>query len=231
MKFDNYTIIAQLFPALLTSLPLVILTFYIIENPEAKGLMDYILNIKFLGEITISLAILFLYAQLIRITSKFFQRRYFVNARGLPTTYLLTYEDSTFTDSYKDEFRIKAKQKLNKLLFDRDEEISNPIVARKLIDESIKQIIPIVGDRKLVKWHNVWYGFFRNLLGGVVFGITFTLLNIVLGLTVFDEHFLVYVSVVLCLLYIGIFLCRKLLLFQVAEDYAKKLIAEFMAMQ
>jgi len=231
VRFDRYIIVAQFFPALITSLPIIVLTFFLIEDPQAEGLVNYILNIKFATEITITIAILFLFSQLIRITSKYFQNKYFISSKGFPTTYLLTYADNTFSNSLKDAFRIKVEDKFNFRLLSSSEETTNQDEANKLIDESIRQINVVLGDNKLIKWHNIWYGFIRNTIGGVVFGLFFGLLGILFGVLLLHEPLLVYVSISLCILYLGIFLFRKPLMVQVAEDYAKKLITEFMATQ
>lgn len=229
MRFDRYTIVAQFFPALITSLPLIILTFFLIEDPQTEGLVNYVLNLKFAAEVSITIAILFLYSQLIRITSKYFQNKYFVRRKGFPTTYLLTYADNTFSNSLKDEFRLKVKHKFNFKLLSASEEVTNRDEANKLIDESIRQIIVVLGDNKLIKWHNIWYGFIRNLIGGVVFGLFFGLLCVISGILLLHEHLLVYVSACLFTIYLVILIFRKPLIIQVAEDYAKKLISEFMA--
>lgn len=216
---------------MIASLPLIILTFFLIEDPQTEGLVNYILNVKFATEVTITIAILFFFSQFIRITSKYFQNKYFIHSKGFPTTYLLTYADNTFSSSLKDSFRMKVEDKFNLKLLDSSEEATNQDEANKLIDESVRQIIVILGDNKLIKWHNIWYGFIRNIIGGVVFGLFFGLLGIIFGILLLHEYLLVYVSVSLCIIYLVIFIFRKPLIIQVAEDYAKKLIAEFMAIQ
>ena len=231
MRFDRYIIVAQFFPALITSLPLIILTFFLIEDPQTEGLVNYIMNVKFAAEITISIAILFLFSQLIRIASKYFQNKYFIHNKGFPTTYLLTYTDNTFSSALKDAFRMKVEDKFNLILLSSLEETANQDEANKLIDESIMQINVILGDNKLIKWHNIWYGFIRNIIGGVIFGLFFGFLCIIFGVLLIRELLLVYVSISLCVIYLVIFVFRKPLIIQVAEDYAKKLIAEFMATQ
>lgn len=231
MRFDRYIIVAQFFPALITSLPLIILTFFLIEDPQTERLVDYVLNIKFVAEATITIAILFLFSQLIRITSKYFQNKYFIHSKGFPTTYLLTYADNTFSSSLKDSFRTKVEDKFSLKLLDASKEAANQDEANKLIDESIRQMIVTLSDNKLLQWHNVWYGFIRNIVGGVVFGLFFGILGIIFGILLLHEYLLVYVSLSLCVIYLVIFIFRKPLITQVAEDYAKKLIAEFMTIQ
>ena len=76
--------------------------------------------------------------------------------------------------------------------------------------------------------HNQWYGFFRNLVGGSVYGATMAAINVLVGRYYIASDALVIVSLVLCVVYCGLFIARKAILVQHAESYARQLIAEFM---
>ena len=84
-----------------------------------------------------------------------------------------------------------------------------------------------IGDGQLVKKHNVWYGFFRNLIGGSIYGSLFCVSNIVIALALPNKAILIWASSVLLLLYVVVFLFRRAILVQNGEAYAKQLISEF----
>ena len=106
--FDSYTLYARIFPALISALPLFILSYFISALGELSGLVSYILNLNFLGTVTLGVVFLYFYAQVIRTASKFFEKRYFLSGRGFPTTYLMLYGDGTFSRNYKDAYRARA---------------------------------------------------------------------------------------------------------------------------
>ena len=52
---SGYEIYARYLPAVLTSLPMLILGFYVSKGCEARELIDYVLSLKFFGTLSMSL--------------------------------------------------------------------------------------------------------------------------------------------------------------------------------
>ncbi len=229
-SFNSYTLYARFFPAIISALPLFILWFFLAENRQLNELLTFLLSIKFYGGVTISVVALYFYAQIIRIASKYFENKYFIDNLGFPTAYLMTYADSTFSKSYKTKYRELVKKHFNVDLLNEAEEVQDVSEARKLLNEVTKQVILKVGDGRLVKKQNIWYGFVRNLIGGTLFSIIFCCINIAVGLTVCKNMLLIIVSVVLLIMYGILFLFRRQILKQNAEAYANQLIAEFISL-
>lgn len=230
VSFNTYTLYARFFPAIISALPLFILWFFLSENLQLKELLTFLLSIKFYGGITISVVALYFFAQIIRITSKYFENKYFIRYLGFPTTYLMTYGDDTFSKSYKDKYRDLVKKHFDIDLLDEEREASDIAEAHKRLNESTKQVILKVGDGRLVRKQNVWYGFIRNLIGGSVFSMMFCLINVTVGLTMHRNVLLVILSVILLVAYGILFLFHKQIMKQNAEAYAKQLIAEFISL-
>jgi len=228
IKIDSYTILARFFPSIISILPLIILYFYLQKYKESINLINFIFTFKIWENVTIAVIIIYFLSQLIRITSKYFEKKIFLSNKGFPTTYFLTYNDSTFSSEFKDAFRRNVKNILNYKMLDENEEKENPDLANKLISESINQIIVLIGERKLVKYHNIWYGFIRNLIGGSVYGIIFSLFTLIIFLKYFNTMIAISGVLLLFLIYFILFLFKNKLITVVAEDYAKKLLAEFM---
>lgn len=229
IKFDTYTTYARLFPALISSVPVFVIWYFIIREPDWKGLLEFVSSLKVLGGISLSLIFLYFYSLFIRITSKYFERRYFTCARGFPTTYFMLYEDKTYSSDYKDKFRERAKKALKLEPLDAAGEQLNPLEARSRISECFNHIRLKVGGGKLVLKHNIWYGFSRNLVGGAIYGSLFCSCNAFIGRFIFHSAPLVIVSLTLFVAYVSILLFRRAILFQNAEAYAKQLISEFMS--
>jgi hypothetical protein len=229
MKFDTYTIQARFFPALVSSVPIFILWYFIIREPDWKGFLEFILSMRFLGGISFSLIFLYFYSQFIRITSKYFERKYFTAAKGFPTTYFMCYDDQTYSSDYKDKFRERVRKTLKLQPFDAAEEKVNPAEARSRITECFNHIRLKIGDGKLVLKHNIWYGFSRNLIGGAIYGVIFCTCNIITGFFLLKAVPLAIASLLLLIIYLSILAFRRAIMFQNAEAYARQLISEFMS--
>jgi len=225
---DSYSIYARFFPGIISSLPFFIIWFFLAENWRLRELGSFLLSIEFFGGATFSIVGLYFYSQVIRITSKYFEDKYFVKAAGFPTTYLMMYEDKTFSDSYKDRYRNLVKKHLNFDLLDGENEETQKVEARKRLNEVTKQVILKVGDGELVKKQSVWYGFNRNLVGGAVYSFLLSLTGLVIGVVVKDNLLALIMSCLIAL-YGTLLVFRKYILKQTAEAYAKQLIAEFIA--
>lgn len=226
--FDTYTIYARFFPAIVSALPLFVLWFFLSRFGELNDLMSFILSLKFIGSLTLGAVFLYFYAQLIRTTSIFLEKRYFLNSQGFPTTYLMMYKDTTFSKEYKDAYRQLVRTLLRIEIPDETQEKRDPGNAKKRLDEVTKLVIIHVGKGKLVLKHNIWYGFFRNLAGGMFFSTLFCILNICIGLIWLKSITLWVSSAVLLICFGMVLLFHKPILMQHAEAYAKQLIAEFM---
>lgn len=226
-KNDAYLFYARLIPSLLTSLPILALLYALVDAPQLKQLVDYF-PIRALGATTLYFAVLYFYSHVIRATSKYFENKYFINDKGFPTTYFMSFTDSKYSREYKNKFREKVRQTLQWELLDEAQERNDPSEAKKRLDEAIRLILPIIGKGQLVQEYNTWYGFFRNLIGGLIYAMAFCMIDLLLSRYIFDNLPLTIISMILLCIYITVFSFRKTLLKQYAETYADKLFAEFM---
>lgn len=228
-SFDLYTVRARFFPAMLSALPLIVLAFFLSGDVELSKLGKYLGTVKPYAGIGVSAIALYFYAQVVRFASKLLEESFFICASGFPTTYLMTYADTTYSSTYKDKYRTNVKRDFDIDLLDETSEANDPDDARKRLAEAAKQVILKVGKGQLVFKHNVWYGFIRNVIGGSFFSLAFCCLNILIGTTVMKSTRLVVVSLALLVPYGFVLIVRKRLLRQNAEAYAKQLIAEYIA--
>ena len=189
---NPYTIFARYLPALVAALPLLVIWYYMSDKFQLEGLASFILNAKVheVGEITFSLAILHVYSLLIREISKYFQRHYFTGnkAKGFPTTYLMTYSDSTFSDSYKDKYRELISKQFNFELLNKEDERVNITEARKRLNEATELVKTEMQNIYLVLKHNIWFGSLRNLIGGIITSMLFCIIGILLGVFFIENN-------------------------------------------
>lgn len=228
-KIDTYIFYARLIPSLLTSLPLLLLLYVLGEIPAAKQFINQ-LSIKVFGATTFYFVFLYFYSHVVRATSKYFENKYFINDRGFPSTYFMSFSDSKYSKEYKIKFREKVKRVLQWELLEEAQELDAPSEAKKRLDEAVKLIIPVVGKGQLVQEYNTWYGFFRNLIGGLIYAMAFCVINLLLSRFFLDSLLLTVGSIFLLSIYIAIFSFRRIILKQYAETYADKLFAEFMTL-
>jgi len=225
---DTYSIYARFFPSIVSSLPFFVIWFFLADNLRLKELGSFLLSLEFYGGVTLSVVGLYFYAQVIRITSKYFENIYFIKRNGFPTTYLMMHENETFSQSYKDTYRELVKKHFNMNLLPKDEEEMQREEARRRLNEVTKQIILRVGDGKLVKKQNIWYGFSRNLVGGAIYSTLLCIAGFVTS-AVTKNGLLALIMACLIILYGALLFFRKSILTQTAEAYAQQLIAEFVS--
>ncbi|HUT28858.1 MAG TPA: hypothetical protein VMX13_03615 [Sedimentisphaerales bacterium] len=226
--FDEYTWKARFFPCIISAMPLFVLWFFLSDNIQVKALGAYLLSLKFYGGVTISVVFLYFYAQVLRITSKVIESKYFHEKMGFPTVYLMTYSDKTFSKNYKDKYRRLIKEQFNIELLDEIEEAADIVEARKRLNEATQLVKLKIKSGYLVLKQNMWYGFVRNLVGGAIYSMIFCIVNIGVGFIKHNNPLLIISSIVLLVVYAGVFFFRKKILVQNAEAYANQLIAEFM---
>lgn len=226
--FDVYALYARAFPALISALPLFVLWYFLSDVGDLSALLEYILSLRFLGTITFGAIFLYLYSQLIRTVSKAVEARCFLGRRGFPTTYLLLYEDDSYSIRYKTEFRTRAERTFGIPLPTEKDERANPDEAKRRLHEIRKHVILHIGEGYLVLKHNIWYGFFRNLVGGAIFASILSVLNICVGIVALRSTTLWATSTVLLICFVFIVVWRKSILTEHGESYARQLIAEFM---
>ncbi|MFC1763856.1 hypothetical protein ACFL6U_17500 [Planctomycetota bacterium] len=225
---DSYSVYARFLPSIASSLPFFVIWFFLAENARLSSLGSFLLSIQFFGSVTLSVAGLYFYAQMLRITSKYFEGLYFTKSKGFPTTYLMMYENDTFSDSYKDTYRSLVKKHFDMDLLTKDDEETQKAEARKRLNEVAKQAILKVGDGRLVKKQNIWYGFSRNLVGGAIYSTIFCIVGLVIS-ALTKNGLLAIILACLIIPYGALLLFRKSILTQTGEAYAQQLIAEFIS--
>jgi hypothetical protein len=144
----------------------------------------------------------------------------------MPTTELLLWKNSEFTDNYKKRIRDKIKEQFDVKLLTKDSEIKNEQEARKLIAEIIPQLRNITRENDILFDYNCFFGSIRNALGGSV--IAMIILLVMFFLNLYCPFIPTSLIIIPFCLYAIYFFCAKPLLNHFGYEYAKKLYDVFM---
>ena len=147
----------------------------------------------------------------------------------MPTTELLLWNNSEFTDNYKKRIRDKIKEQFDVKLSTKDSEVKNEQEARKLIAEIIPQLRNITRENDILFDYNCYFGSIRNALGGSV--VAMIILFIIFVLNLIFPFVPALLIIILFCLYAIYFFCAKPLLNHFGNEYAKKLYDAFMQNQ
>jgi len=229
MKFDNYSIKGRILPAIVSIiLPIMIFNhFYVSE--EFSKFVGNILGAKFTSNLTISIVCLYLFSEFGRIIGKnIFEKKYFKDEKEMPTTNFMLFSDKTYSEDYKNKFRKKVKSDFNITLLTKKEENKNEDLSRIKIVETMALIRKKLYKNKFLLQHNIEYGMIRNVIGGSVIGVIFSIINILFFKYCHPVTIAVYICSVLLIIYLFIILLSKILINFYGRNYAKILFREYM---
>lgn len=229
MKFDEYSIKARLLPALVTSaLPAAIFNYFYVSEEFSK-FVGYILGIKLLSTISLSLIFLFFLSEFGRSIAKgIFEYQYFNDEMSMPTTIFMLYKDNAYSDEYKNLFRKKVKADFGLALADREQESNNELDAKRKIVECMAFVRKKLKENKFLLQHNIEYGAMRNAVGGAVIGIIFCIWNVYFFSSVFPNALAMKISYFLLGVYSILLICSRLIMKLYGRSYGKILFREYL---
>ena len=173
---------ARLFPALLTSIPLIILVNKVLDVEYQDALKNVYDVLPIIAHLGLSAAIIFLCVQVNRLLAKeIFQRFYFRDELKMPTTNHLLWKDNYYDAEVKEKIRSKMNQNFGISLLTPYEEQQDEVKARKLILTCVGQVRVVLKGNSLLLQHNIEYGFWRNLIGGCVLAVIFSAIIFLYG--------------------------------------------------
>jgi hypothetical protein len=220
---------ARLYPTVITmAMPLGLLSYFLIDLLPVETNLTTRIIISIVPTGLLIAAFSFYFRNFIRSISKWiFQFRYFKEDESyMPTTELLLWNNSKFTDSYKKRIREKIKEMFNVKLCIKESEIKNELEARKLIAETIPQLRNMTRDNDILFDYNCYFGSIRNALGGCV--VAMVILVVLFFINLKCAIIPILLLVVPFGLYLLCFILAKPLLKHFGYEYARKLYDAFM---
>lgn len=224
--FSKYTFYARYIPGLIALIPLSILYFFITVKYNSYSLDKYFSSLTFLTGLSATFIIGYFTSMVVRELGSFLENRYFKNRLEFPSTYLLLFCNDKLTTQIKEKYgdKIKADFDINRL--NSKEELENKKEALKILSQASRLISTKYQQNIQVKEANIAYGFSRNVSGGLILGIPFSVAGFVTGISIGDNNLAIWSGIVLitfCL--VAIF--HKRWIINNAEKYAEKLIAVY----
>jgi hypothetical protein len=228
-KNKTYEKRARLYPVIFTmAFPFGLLSYFLMSLLPTEINLATRVVISLVPTGLLTAAFSFYCKNFIRSISKWiFQFRYFKEDESyMPTTELLLWSNSKFTDSYKKRIREKIKEIFNVKLSTKESETKNEQEARKLIAEIIPQLRNMTRENDILFDYNCYFGSIRNALGGCVVAMVVFLVLFFINL-----KFIVIPTLLLVIpfsLYLLFFIFAKPLLKHFGYEYARKLYDAFM---
>ena len=173
---SEYTLKARVFPTILTSLPLILLSNALLEY-EVKDWLNSSDYAALFGRGSVSLAVVFLLSQVNRfIGAEVIQRVLSGDELNFPTTRMLLPSNPLISDALRDALLAKIKTKMGYQIPTSIDTEAEPKV-RRLIADCVRVMREKTRGNKLLLQHNIEYGFARNLVGGCLVAVFVSGLN------------------------------------------------------
>ena len=178
-----------------------------------------------MGNITISMSILYFFSQ----TNRFIAKNFFEKEEiYMPTTDFLLFLNSEYSKEYKHSIYTRIQQDFNLQLPTEKEQKENELNSRKRIAEAMSLVRKKVGSGKLLLQHNIEYGFWRNLIGGTIFAIIFSGFDVYFAFTQSNNSILI-MSIILLIVSLILLFFNKYIIQKASALYSKVLFQEYMA--
>lgn len=221
---------ARFFPAMLTSIPLLIFINRILAIEYYDALKNVFDVLPLLTHLGLSAAIIFLCVQVNRVIAKeLFQRIYFKGEHYMPTTNHLLWKGGYYDISVTKKIRDKIAEKFGITLLSPEEENQDEAKARNLIVSCVGQVRVALKGNSMLLQHNIEYGFWRNLIGGAVLSVIFSVAILVYGiLNGFSD--LITLGIILICVYLMPIFMSGMIIKKYGVYYSKILYEQFLGL-
>jgi hypothetical protein len=221
---------ARLFPAVLTSIPLLIFVNKVLAIEYSDALRNVFDILPVITHLGLSAALIFFCVQVNRLLAKeIFQRIYFKEELNMPTTNHLLWKSTYYDQLVKKKIHDKVNEKFGIQLLSTNEEQQDELRARNLIVSCVGQVRIALKANPMLLQHNIEYGFWRNLIGGSVLAILFSITIFIYG-NAKSLTDLRTVGILLAIVYILPLLFSKMIINRYGKYYSKILYEQFLSL-
>lgn len=227
----RYIVKARIYPAVISIIPIIIF-FHFYLNNIVSDLFNLVINIKWLGDISISVIFIYLFVQINRFIGKeLYEKIYFKNELYMPTTNYLMHSNEKYSKDYKTKIYSKIKNDFGIELVTHEEEEANNLEARRKIVEAAGQIRQKVKNGHLLLQHNIEYGFVRNFIGGSTVAFLLSLMNLYIFYYISYNKIAFGISIFTAIFYLMPIILSKIIINKFGNLYAQRLIMEYMSLK
>lgn len=225
---NKYTRTARIYPAIICSAPIFVLNYFLL-NLYTEDFFPSLKGIKWVGGITLSAALTFLFSQIGRFIGKeFFEKVHFKDELYMPTTEFLLHSDNTYSPEHKSKVHTKVLNDFGIQIYSFEQENDDITSARRTIVECVSMIRGKVKNGQLLLQHNIEYGFVRNLVGGSLLALYCSIANLYIFGFFFKNKLAFGLSLFLAIAYLLLVIAGKYLIGRYGVHYAKVLIQEYL---
>ena len=220
--FNEYGRKARLFPALLCSLPFLLL-FHFVVGPYVDPSLTSKLFVLITGGVSFAVVLTYLLSQINRTVSKLL----FEDKSKFPTTQMLLPSSNELSSNFRQKIEEKVIADFKISLPNEADEQADLGVAKTRIKEVVSLMINKVGSGTLLLQHNIEYGFVRNLIGGSVIAATVSIASCILFGFIIKNHTALTLAAFLTVGYFIPIIFSRIILKSYSEEYARILFREY----
>ena len=225
---DEYEIKARYIPTFLSVIPIVHFSILFIGGAFWNELVKNISWMLVFANLSLSLVVMLALVQIQCSLGKIWIEESIFGKGGeqFPTTNMLLYGGGMISKERKEQLRRKISKSSGTIFSTQDEERDDPANARLQAREAVGHVRTKVGHGVMTIQYNIRYGFFRNMIAGVVWSTIGSLGCSVLyfidskwkPMSLFITYFLIFAA---------LYLLKRSILGKLAFSYADTLFTEF----
>lgn len=229
MKFDKYSLTGRIIPAFISMILPIIVFNYFYASDEFADLIGKVMGAKIAANLTVPIICLFFLSQFGRMIGKnVFEKIFFKDEKLMPTTQLLLFTDSNFSEQYKSKIRNKMEADFDTKLLSKDQEKENIEESKTRIVETMALVRRSLKNNEFLLQHNIEYGAMRNLIGGSVLGLLICVFNIIFFNYFFEQELAANISIFMLTFYLVLIFLSKNIINFYGVRYAKILFTEYL---
>lgn len=229
MKYLNkYIFFARYIPGLISISPLTLLYFFLTKEFNDYEIKEYFESMHFILGISGTFVLTFFISMVVREFGSFLESKYFNKRLGVPSNYLMLFQNNKLPDQVKIKFRNRISKDFNLELHSKIEEVRNTDESLKLLAQASKILSTKYQQDIQIKEANISYGFARNVSGGLFLSLPSLIVSLAAGI-ILNSPVLILLSLIYGAVFILIAIFHKQWITRNAEKYAEKLYSIYFA--
>ena len=231
-SWDEYEIKARYIPTFISVIPIVHFLILFLGGAFWKELANNVVWMIVISNLSLSLILMLAMVQIQSSISKHWIEESVFGKGGerFPTTEMLLYNGGLISIQRKEQIRSKIIQLYGCTLSSEIEENRDAVQARLQARESVAYVRRSVGKGIMTYQYNIRYGFFRNLIGGVIWSV-FGSIGCAIIYGIDKDWRAMSFFIILALIHSILFSLQKVILTNLAFSYADTLFNEFLSMK
>lgn len=221
-NFDKYNREARVYPTIISSLPGLILYFYI-----AKITTNIVIS-AFSSIFVLSILVYFA-TDIVRNIGKYTEKTFYKKESLFPTTEFLLHKNHNFSKEKKESIYEKIKRDYNIKLSSEAKERNNEPEARKKITEAVGLIRQKMRNNPILLQRNIRYGFWRNLVSVSIISFFISTFCAMVAFFIFENDGLMIIECCFSILSISLWIYKEKLINFFGIEYTEQFYLEYLS--